>query len=83
MCTQVGQVQEVSVHTGRTGAAGGAALGSILGPIGAGVGAVAGGLAGGIGGAKATYDAGSAIGSSATQAVGEGIKGIGNSIKAN
>lgn len=73
----------VAATTAGLGAAGGAALGSILGPIGAGVGAVAGGLAGGIGGAKATYDAGSAIGSSATQAVGEGIKGIGNSIKAN
>jgi phage tail tape-measure protein len=73
------------------GATGGAALGATVGSIvpvvgtaiGAGVGGVLGGATGALGTSKALYDAGSAAGKSLTQATGEGLKGIGNSIKAN
>lgn len=68
------------------GAALGAGLGALAGPLGAFVGGAAGGAIGGgagaLAGGKAVYDIGSGIASSATQATGEAIKGVGNAIKA-
>lgn len=70
-----------------TGAGIGAAVGSIVPvvgtAIGAGVGSVIGGATAGLGSAKLLYDAGSALGKSTAQAAGEGLKSVGNGIKAN
>lgn len=76
---------------GGAGAAAGAGLGlgigSIFGPLGAAaggaLGTAVGGVAGGVGAAGLVAKGGKALGSSLTQATGEGLKGVGNAIKAN
>lgn len=65
----------------------GATIGSII-PVagtaaGGALGAAIGGIAGGVGTAGLVAKGGQAIGSSLTQATGEGLKGVGNAIKAH